>query len=297
MATPQVVCFGEILWDMLPSGKLPGGAPMNVAFQLNQLGIPAAMISRVGVDDLGREITAFLQEKNVPLELVQYDEQYPTSTVQVSFDEKGHPQYVIVQPVAWDFIEAEATALAVVRQTAAFVFGSLTARGEPSKTALLALIQQAPVRVFDVNLRRPFYSKALLDDLLPLAHIVKMNDDELDIIAGWYGFAGDQKEKMLQLKKAGRLELLVVTRGDKGAIGLDGAGFCEHPGYSVHVQDTIGSGDAFLAGYLSGFLNGLASEACLDFGCKMGAYVATQRGGTPALNRSELSKLLQTEIV
>lgn len=292
MNTPRVICFGEILWDLLPSGKVPGGAPMNVAYQLNQLGTPAGMISRIGTDDLGREIATFLQEKNVPTEWVQRDMDHPTGIVRVEFDAKGHPQYEIVQHTAWDFIRAEFPAVEAVKNAEAVVFGSLAARSEQSKTALLTLLGQAQMRVFDVNLRTPFYSKALLEELLPMADIVKMNDDELEIIAAWYGFRGEQKEKMQQVKKAAQLDLLVVTRGDKGAICLDDTGYRGHPGYRVQVQDTIGSGDAFLAGFLSQFLAGQPADACLDFACKMGAYVATQRGGTPPVNLTELTNFI-----
>ena len=292
MNTPRVICFGEILWDLLPSGKVPGGAPMNVAYQLNQLGTPAGMISRIGTDDLGREIATFLQEKNVPTEWVQRDMDHPTGIVRVEFDAKGHPQYEIVQHTAWDFIRAEFPAVEAVKNAEAVVFGSLAARSEQSKTALLTLLGQAQMRVFDVNLRTPFYSKALLEELLPMADIVKMNDDELEIIAAWYGFRGEQKEKMQQVKKAAQLDLLVVTRGDKGAICLDDPGYRGHPGYRVQVQDTIGSGDAFLAGFLSQFLAGQPADACLDFACKMGAYVATQRGGTPPVNLTELTNFI-----
>lgn len=292
---PQVICFGEILWDLLPSGKVAGGAPMNVAFQLNQLGTPADMISRIGSDDLGREILDFLVEKNVGTKWVQRDDEHPTGIVRVELDAKGHPQYDIVQNVAWDFITAESDTLEAVKEAKALVFGSLAARSTTSKKTLLALIANAPFRVFDVNLRFPFFSQKLLDELLAEADMVKMNDEELDIIAGWQGFAGNQQQKMSAIKKAFQLDWLVVTRGAYGAISLDNTGFCSHDGYRVQVQDTIGSGDAFLAGYLSQFLVGQSPNACLDFACKMGAYVATKRGGTPPISPTELPDFLQPE--
>lgn len=294
MPTPQVICYGEILWDLLHSGKVAGGAPMNVAFQLNQLGTPAGMISSIGTDDLGKEIFEFLTEKNIPTQLVQQDKNHLTGIVRVELDAKGHPQYEIVQNVAWDFIEVEDKALEAVKKAGTLVYGSLVARNEISKNTLLACIANAQFRVFDVNLRQPFYSKSLIDALLSKANVVKMNDDELDIISAWYGFAGSQKEKISAIKKANQLDLLVVTLGEKGAISLGETGFCSHRGYRVRVQDTIGSGDAFLAGYLSQFLKKNTPEKCLDFACKMGAYVATKRGGTPEPDLRELANLLQS---
>lgn len=159
LATPQVLCFGEILWDLLPSGKVAGGAPMNVAFQLNQLGVPTGMVSRIGTDDLGREIFDFLKGKNVPIDWVQHDEEHPTSIVKVKLDAKGHPQYDIVQNVAWDFIAADEQVVQAVRNAKALVFGSLAARSETSKNTLLVLLEHAPFRVLDTNLREPFFPK------------------------------------------------------------------------------------------------------------------------------------------
>jgi len=284
MSQPTVICFGEILWDLLPSGKVAGGAPMNVAFQLKQLGVSVGMISRVGKDDLGDEILRFLQEKKVPTDFVQRDQTHPTGTVKVEWDKKGHPVYEIVPTVAWDFIEADHQAIEAVKNAQVMVFGSLVSRCETSKNALLTLMENARLRVLDVNLRKPFFSKDLLVELLQKAQIVKMNDDELAIISTWLGFAGEEEQQMSRVKSHFQLDLLIVTRGEKGALTLGATGLCRHPGCCIEVADTIGSGDAFLAGYLSKFLSKNTPDECLDFACRMGAFVATQRGGTPVLN-------------
>ena len=284
MTTPQVICFGEILWDLLPTGKVAGGAPMNVAYQLNQLGVSAGMISRIGQDALGAEIFQFLQSKNVPTAWVQRDALHPTGIVNVELNEKGHPAYEIVENVAWDYIEAGPALIETVKAAQAFVFGSLVARSPVSKNSLSTLLENARLRVFDVNLRKPFFSKELLGELLPLAQLVKMNDDELDILSGWFGFRGDQQAKSKQVKDYFQLQLLIVTRGEHGALALDHSGFYTHPGYRVDVVDTIGSGDAFLAGYLSRYLQEQAPAQCLDFACRMGAFVASRRGGTPVFD-------------
>lgn len=284
MNNPQVMCFGEILWDLLPGGKIAGGAPMNVAYQLNQLGVPVGMVSRIGRDDLGDEIFEFLKAKNIPTAFVQQEKTRPTGIVKVVLNERGQPQYEIVENVAWDFIEAENGAVEAVKNADIFVFGSLVARAETSRETLFNMLENARFRVLDVNLRKPFFSKKLLDELLQKVEFVKMNDEELDIIADWLGFRGDEKNKMTALKNAFALDVLVVTRGEKGAVSLDATGFCQHDGVKVEVVDTIGSGDAFLAGYLSKFLQKKTPAECLGFGCQMGAFVATQRGGTAPSN-------------
>lgn len=292
MPVKQVICFGEVLWDMLPSGKIAGGAPMNVAYHVNNLGLSATMVSRVGADDLGRELLSFLQNKGVSTRYVQTDPLLPTGIVNVTLNSKGSPAYEIVQPVAWDNIHPDAALHHIVREADALVFGSLACRSERSKSTLLELLGGAKLRVFDTNLRRPFYTQNLLEELLAQADIAKMNDEELAIIAGWSGVQGGETLQMQFLKEKFGLNLLILTRGENGAVCLDASGYHTHPGFPVQVRDTIGSGDAFLAAFLSKWLGGANSSECLEFACALGALVATKQGGTPDVNSWEIENLI-----
>lgn len=295
MKNPVVICFGEVLWDLLPSGKIAGGAPMNVAYQTNNLGMKSRMISRVGADALGQELLAFLQGKGVATDLVQTDPSYPTGVVNVSLDEKGIPSYEIVQPAAWDHIELTEEMLETVRNADAMVFGSLSCRSAHSKNTLLALIEVAPLRVFDVNLRQPFYTQDLLEALLPKANIVKVNDIELAILAEWYGFSGHESAQMEALQKQFGFERIIVTKGEHGAACCSHTdGYCTVPGVSVKVQDTIGSGDAFLSGFLNQFFAGAKDQECLRFANALGALTATKAGGTPNISMEEIEDFLRT---
>lgn len=294
MKNPVVICFGEVLWDLLPTGKIAGGAPMNVAYQTNNLGMQSRMISRVGTDALGQSLLAFLQEKGVSNDLVQTDSNYPTGVVNVTLDEKGIPSYEIVQPAAWDHIELSEKMLETVSHANALVFGSLSCRSTNSKETLLALIEKAPLRVFDVNLRAPFYSQELLEALLPKANIVKVNDIELAILAEWYGMEGTESEQMAALQKKFGFDRIIVTKGEHGAACLSKAGYASVPGVSVKVQDTIGSGDAFLSGFLSQFFAGSGDQECLRFANALGALTATKAGGTPNISSEEIQAFLAT---
>ncbi|MEZ4919135.1 MAG: carbohydrate kinase [Saprospiraceae bacterium] len=290
----SVVCFGEVLWDVLPSGKLAGGAPMNVAYHLNGFGLNSRMISRVGADALGAELRQFLEGKGVATDLVQTDLQHSTGTVQVELDEKGSPSYDIVRPVAWDFIQSENNAIEAVAQAELFVFGSLASRMEMTHSTLFSLLSKARKIVLDVNLRAPYFSKELLEPMLDAAHIVKVNDEELELIASWYGFEGTSEELMDKLYRRFDLEVLIQTRGKDGAICQSSSGMVDRPGVSVQVEDTIGSGDSFLAAFLSKMLEGEPMESCLDFACHVGALVATKKGGTPSLSSEELDAFIQS---
>lgn len=284
MQNPSIVCFGEVLWDMLPTGKVAGGAPMNVAHHAQQLGLPSTMISSVGQDELGDELIQFLKEKGIPTDWIQRSDKYPTSEVQVHLDEKGSASYEIVEGVAWDDIQLEESMLAKVKAASAIVFGSLATRMATTRETLWILLEAASLRVFDINLRAPFYNPAAIEALLKQADIVKTNDEELDLLADWYGQARDLDHMTKFILDQFGLQKVIVTRGGEGAMCRDEQGLHSHSGFPVTVKDTVGSGDSFLAAFLSQMFQGRSSPECLAFACGVGALVATKSGGTPMVN-------------
>ncbi len=288
MRTPAIICFGEVLWDVLPTGKIAGGAPMNVAFHVNQLGLRSHMISRIGDDELGRELVAFLDDKGISTKLVQTDPTFPTGIVNVVLDEKGSPTYDIVQPSAWDFIHPDNEMTDTVREAEALVFGSLSCRNERTRRTLLELLDVATLRVLDVNLRPPFFSKNLLELLLSQSDIVKMNDEELSLLAAFWANIDEERAQMEFLKEKFKLGTIIVTKGAHGASLLNDYGYYAQKAFNVKVQDTIGSGDAFFGAFLSKTLTGSPAEDCLEFACLAGAFVASKKGATPNYSLAEL---------
>lgn len=288
----KAVCFGEVLWDILPHAQLPGGAPMNVAYHLNQLGVPATMISRTGKDELGTRLLDFISSKGVPVQCIQQDEKYDTGTVLATVG-NNHVSYDIIQPVAWDFIEYSIALQQLVSSAPYFIFGSLVARNETSRHTLFELLESADRKVLDINLRKPHYEKATLDYLLQYADILKLNDDELDILSDWYGFSGSEEDRIRAFGDRFHLHTVITTRGDKGAIVLQDGVCCTHPGYKVTVADTIGSGDAFLAGFLSQTIRGAALQEAVSFACGMGAFIATHNGACPVYTKAEAEKAIR----
>ncbi|MEM1119352.1 MAG: carbohydrate kinase [Bacteroidota bacterium] len=289
---PTIICFGEVLWDLLPGGKMAGGAPMNVAYHLHNFGSSSKIISRVGNDENGKEILQFLEDRGVSTDLVQTDAFYPTGTVKVQLDDKGSPAYEIVQPVAWDYINVDLANQKAVKQADAFVFGTLATRNNRTKETLVALLEKAPLKVLDVNLRPPFFNQGFLDYLLQKADIVKMNDEELALIGSWYF---DEKEEiaLAQLvKRYFQITILIVTQGSKGAFAVDPLNHIKSvTAKKVTVADTIGSGDSFLAGFMYQYLMNEPLLVCLDFAARTGALVATKRGGTPKISEDMVASL------
>ncbi len=278
---PVLICFGETLWDVLPQGRLPGGAPMNVAIHLRYQGFAPLVVSRLGNDPPGHALREFLQSKGVSDACLQTDPVHQTGIVQANVTQRTDVTYDIVADVAWDYIAPDEATGRRVGESDVLVYGSLAARHATSRDTLLQYLQLAKYKVFDVNLRAPHYTPERTLQLLARATVVKMNHHELAEIGGWLGGPGDGRAGMAFLKDRYGLATVIVTRAENGAAVLTGEGYVEHPGFRVTVQDTIGSGDAFLATFLAGHLRGEATAATLERACRVGAYVATQRGATP----------------
>jgi len=290
--TPSIVIFGEMLWDMLPSGKQPGGAPMNVAIHLKNFGLNPTFISRVGTDDLGVELTDYLSSQGLSTDFIQIGETHLTGIVKVNLTDKTEVAYKIVQPVAWDYIQPDPRMDEIVANSDVFLYGSLAVRNQQTKDTLYQLLEEAPLKVFDVNLRPPHYDRPTIEYLLSKADIVKVNEHELAIVAGWFGILPDQKTQMKYLADRFNLRMICLTLGANGAMVLDAGGFTTQEGYPVEVQDTIGSGDSFLAMFLKHMLAGSPVSTALKNACAVGALVATYQGATPAISESELEQFL-----
>ncbi|SFB56812.1 carbohydrate kinase family protein [Algoriphagus aquimarinus] len=284
----KAVIFGEMLWDCLPSGPVPGGAPMNVTLNLHQLGLDSRLISAVGKDTEGQQLLEFLETFNLPLNLIQFNAEHKTSKVLVNVDDPENIKYTIVSPVAWDFIHWNTEIDEAVEASDAFVFGTLGVRNGESLTTLLKLLHHKTLRVFDVNFRPPFYDFEIIETLLGFTDILKINEDELDIFADYFDVEPSVKSVCSHLDQHYPMDLICVTQGSKGALIYKDGHITSHEGYKVKVADSIGAGDAFLSGFIKTYLEDQPLDQVLDFACKLGAFVASKKGGTPRYEVSDL---------
>ncbi|RDB05221.1 carbohydrate kinase family protein [Runella aurantiaca] len=292
----NIICFGEMLWDVLPTGKQPGGAPMNVAVHLKNLGHNPQMISRIGHDELGKELLDFIEEKGLTTDLIQQGETHLTGVVKANVSDKNEVTYKIVQPVAWDYIQCDDALETTVANADVFVYGSLAARSAASADTLFRLLKKARFKVFDINLRAPHYDQNTLEQLLRAADMVKMNANELDMLAAWYAPNADEQTAIITLAETFDIQTICVTKGEHGAVLWTGGKFYQSAGFQVDVQDTIGSGDSFLAALLTCLLEGQSPADGLQFACAMGSLVATYRGATPFVTASEIHSFLTPQI-
>ncbi len=287
----RVICFGEILWDILPTGTVPGGAPMNVNYHLHKMGKNPALITRIGLDDKGRELVDIFSAKGVCTDYFQLDYGQETGKVYGRLKETNEMVYDIVLPVAWDFIQWEESFPTLLAQADYFVFGSLAARSSVSRETLFSLLELAPCKVLDINLRAPHYHRRLVEELLTKADIVKMNESELELITGWFSPYTTDEERMEKIQDTFSIERMIVTRGEKGALINWNGTFYGQQGINVDVVDTVGSGDSFLAGFLSQIMDGKGPAEALEFACLLGAFIATQKGGCPDYSPEQVNKL------
>jgi fructokinase len=284
----KVVVFGEMLWDCLPAGAVPGGAPMNVALNLHQLGLDSNLISAVGKDSDGKNLLDFLKTFELPLNLIQESLTHNTSKVLVDDSDKENIKYTIQFPVAWDFIHWNEELDLAVAESDIFIFGSLGVRHDESLDTLIRLLRHQVIRIFDANLRPPFYDFEVIQTLLQHVDILKINDDELIIFANHFEVAPSIESVCAYLSQHFPMELICITLGSKGAVIYQKGEMIIHSGYKVQVEDSIGAGDAFLSGFVKSYLEEKSMVETLDFACKLGAFVATKKGGTPHYSISDI---------
>jgi len=283
---PLVVGIGEVLWDCFPDSRRPGGAPANVAFHAGQLGLAAAVCSRVGCDVAGDELEDTLARRGLDTRMIQRDRGRATGGVTVSLSCPEHPSYEIHEDVAWDGLEFTAEWARCAAAAAAICFGTLAQRSATSRATIMSMLEAGgdALRVYDVNLRAPWYSREVIVSSLQRADVIKLNGDEVRELAEMLGLAGTTPGAIgAALRSAYPRALVCVTRGGDGCQVFSGDESAELPGRRVEVVDAVGAGDAFTAALTYGLLAGWSAERSAAFANEVGALVATRAGAMPVL--------------
>ncbi|MEN3370543.1 MAG: fructokinase [Verrucomicrobiota bacterium] len=298
--------FGEILWDCLPSGRHAGGAPFNVTAHLAQIGVSASLISCIGQDSLGDEIMKVAQDKQVNTQFITRARiGLATGTVIVTVDANGNATYELVQPAAWDEIRVPAEALEAVSKSRALIFGSLAGRSPYNLDQLDRLLEvKGPLKFFDVNLRPPFADPLLVMELAKRADVLKLNDGEAGQLAHWLrtGDLMPDTPRSLDalaaacatIAEATNASHICVTMAEEGAAMWDRGNLVTAPAPKVAVKDTVGAGDAFMAGLMVGLTRGTDTKKVLENACRLGAFVASHHGATPLFPAEIIRVFAQT---
>jgi fructokinase len=283
----QVLAFGELLWDDLPTGKVLGGAPANFAYHVALLGLPVILVSAVGQDEAGEAARRQLADWGVSTAHIATTPGYPTGSVNVQLSSSGQPVYAIARRVAWDFIEPTDAMHRAVGTARAICFGTLAQRSAVSRDCLVGLFKSARpdcCRVYDINLRAPFCEASIIKSSIQRANILKLNDEELPTVAKILGINGAAKP-LHEICRAYSLKMVALTRGSAGSVLVTSDRMSERPAAPIAICDTIGAGDAFTAGLVAGLLAGADLDAIHELAAALASYVCTQRGGTPPPGR------------
>jgi len=287
MRRPVVVGAGEALWDVFPDGDHFGGAPANVALHAAALGAEAWLVSAVGRDVRGDTALARLEAAGVERATVAQVADHPTGVVRVSLDIAGHPVYEIAAESAWDYVPWSAAVRQAAERADAIAFGSLAQRGPISRATIrraVSTTRESSWRLFDVNLRQAYYDAGVLTTSLELANAVKLNDEELPVVAQLCGVrAAAPADQLRALCDRFGLKLAALTRGACGALLVTPDEAYESAAPPTVVADTVGAGDAFTAALLIGVLAGRSLDAVSRRANAVASYVCSQPGATPPI--------------
>lgn len=283
MQKPLVAGVGELLWDIFPDGKKPGGAPANFAFHAGQAGCDTIIISAVGNDQSGKELLSTLNGLNLNTKYIQQNS-FPTGTVTVQRDEIGQPRYTIHENTAWDNIRLNEEIHKISDQLDAVCFGTLGQRNPISAVTIQKILNNLKpgcLKIFDINLRQHYYSFEIIEKSLKQTDILKLNDEELKVVAEMFHIAGSEKEQFQQLVSRYNLKYLVYTLGANGSFVLTPkeSSFLKAP--KVKVADTVGAGDSFIAVFTAGILQGESLETAHKKANVAAAFVCSQKGACP----------------
>ncbi len=284
--TYSLVGIGELLWDIFPTGKELGGAPANFAYHASALGGEGLIVSCVGSDHLGDEMlerlgTLFLSRKYVAREL-----EHPTGTVSVNVGAGGNPSFTVQENVAWDFIPKSQQLMELGKRVNAVAFGTMAQRSEVSRATIQTFVSQIPssvLRIFDINLRQTFYSREVIEWSLEACDVLKLNEEELQVLARLLSIEGDETQLLYDISRRFNLKLVALTKGAKGSVLYSHERFFVHEGYKTEVVDTVGSGDAFTAALALGMLGGQNLRTINDYANRVASFVCSKRGATPPL--------------
>jgi len=289
MKTPgqfKIAGIGEVLWDVVGAQETLGGAPVNFAYHAGLLGAESWPVSAVGFDERGKRVFSTLRDHGVTAEHIVEVEGVVTGYVMAELDHDGVASYTFPDNVAWDHLRVDKKTGALAAQLDAVCFGSLAQRSIGSRAAIhgfLEAMRPEALKIFDLNIRQNFYTRRIIHDSLVKADVLKLNDDELELMAELEDLGGGQKDQLRRLLERFELSLVALTRGASGSLLMSSTEVSEHPGFDTEVVDTIGAGDSFTAVTVIGLLSGCPLDKINEQAGRVAAYVCSRRGAMVVL--------------
>lgn len=293
MIDSKIYCFGEVLWDKFPSGKKPGGAPMNVAYHAKNLGLASYLCSAIGNDDDGRELLDFINKRGLNTNYVSIVDEHPTGTVTVNVSNPKEVTYTIDGPSAWDFIDIQSDLIDQINPNDFVVFGTLSSRSIESRNTLNSLLESPAYKVMDLNLRPPHYTKSLVGNLLSHTDLLKVNREEYEQLASWFNIEKEPSKGFKDLSNLFNITELVITSGSQGSRFISKTTDVTSEAFEVDCADTVGAGDSFLAALIYGLIRKSSPQKMVDFASGLGALVASKIGATPQFTKQNIEDFIK----
>ncbi|MFW6270257.1 MAG: carbohydrate kinase family protein [Bacillota bacterium] len=289
----KTICFGEMLWDVIDDEEYIGGAPFNVAAHMKKLNLDSTLISRLGEDRRGERAFRRLTELGINEQYIQFDSYHPTGWVEVNIKKQDAPSYIIKEGVAWDHIVLDKNLERFLKNNKLdfFYFGTLAQRNDVSRNTLAKILNiiDADNIFLDINIRQDYFNKDIIEKSLRTADILKLNNEETEILSRLlYNNVQKDKELCQLLKKDYNLNIICITRGGEGSSVFFREEYRNISGYKVEVVDTIGAGDAFSAGFIYLLSCGKDPLQAAKFGNYLGAFVAGKRSSVPSYKRKKI---------
>jgi len=292
----RVLCIGEVLWDNLPSGSMPGGAMLNIAHHLYKNNIPVTLVSKVGTDPKGVNLHSHMKESGLNTDSIYFDDTMPTCEADIHIDRYKDIKYSISKAVAWDNLNISMKIVDYAGKAGAIIYGSLASRSRLTRETINVLLSFESVKIMVVNMRPPYDTQELVEPLLKKADIAKVNEQEMDQILGWHNkYFTSEKDKLSWLSKFYDCKIICLTKKVNGAVVYNNDRLISHSGYKIKTVDKVGTGAAFLAGFISSLISEKTIQQSLDVACTTAAITASSKGGVPN-NYSHNKNQVYTEI-
>lgn len=278
-ANKTVICIGEVLWDNFPDVTVPGGAMLNIAHHLHTNNIPVTLVSKVGTDSKGIELLGHMKETGLNTEAIYFDDTLSTSEVDINIDKYKKIRYDVHEPVAWDNLQINMRIVDHAGSAGAIIYDSLASRNKVTRKTIEVLLSLDIVKIMNVNLRPSYDNREIVESLLLKADIVKLNENELDQILGWHNKVfTNEKDKLKWFSENFNCNIICVTKGNNGAVIYNNGILLSHPGFKSKTVDNVGTGAAFLAGFISSLIDEKSIQQSLDVACATSALIASSKG-------------------
>ncbi|MBC8397234.1 MAG: hypothetical protein H8E16_09075 [Flavobacteriales bacterium] len=290
----NIICFGEVLWDVYPDKIEIGGAPFNVYHRLHSFGLDVNFISSVGKDKLGNNVINYFQKNNLSTNFLNVDKNHQTGQVLITL-KSGEPDYEILENVAWDYIPFKNDYLKDCNNFDCIVYGSLGIRKDVSYMTLKKLISLSTFKIFDLNLRQNFYSKLKVNYLLNESDFLKINMEELLKLGSIFKFKYSDTNSLIEsIYLKFNLKFICVTNGSINSSIYDGNNFIIIDSFRVKSIDNLGAGDNFLACFINEFfIKKNSIKNSLKIASAYGALTTTKIGASPSIKPHEIIKILK----